>query len=150
MCFALWWVKNSVSSHFHQFSLKNGFLHQIHSWNTNLFRKLCLAPLWVESRVLPNLHHFFSNNAFYIKSTREIQLFLKNCILRYGELKTAFRRNSRWNVGFASNPLMEYNSFLKTVCCFIVSWKQRFSKFLPFLAENAFSIKSTHGLKLFF
>ena len=25
----------------------------------------------------------------------EIQLFLENCILRYGELKTAFHRNSR-------------------------------------------------------
>ena len=63
-----------------------------------IFFENCLAPLWVESRVFPNLHHFSSKNAFYIKSTRKLKLFLENCVLHYGELKTAFRQiftNSR-------------------------------------------------------
>ena len=63
-------------------------------------------------------------NVFDIKSTREIKLFLENCVLRYGELKTGFRQilpilAEKW--GFASNPLMEYNSSLKTVFCAMVS-----------------------------
>ena len=51
------------------------------------------------------------------------KLFLKNCVLHYGEFKKAFRQiftNSRRKMGFASNPLLEYNSFFKTVFCAMV------------------------------
>ena len=114
-------------------------LHQIHSWNTNLFWKLCFLQVWVENSVLPTFHYVWRKIAFDIKSTRELKLFLENCVLRYGEFKTAFRKiftNFRRKMGFASNPVMEYNSSLKTVFCAMVSWIQRFVTFLPILAEK--------------
>ena len=114
-------------------------LHQIHSWNTNLFWKLCFPQLWVENSVLPSFYNVSQKNAFDIKSTRELKLFLKKCVLRYGKFKRAFRQiftNSRRKQGFASNPVMEYNSFLKTVFCAMVSWKQRFVTFSPFIAKK--------------
>ena len=55
------------------------------------------------------------------------------------ELKTAFCKVfiiSCWKILFILNPLMQYNSFLKSVFCFILGWKQRFTSFLPFLAEK--------------
>ena len=53
------------------------------------------------------------------------------------------------------NPIMECNSFLKTVFCYIVGSKPRFAKFLPFLAKKMRSasnplIDTTRSLKVCF
>ena len=100
------WNKRFVK--FSPFLTKKCVFHQIYSWNTNLFWKLCFHPLSVESRILQNLHHFLVKNAFCIKSTHGIKLFLENCVFRHGAMKTAFRQiftNSRWKMGFALNPV---------------------------------------------
>ena len=55
--------------------------------------------------MLPSFYHFSRKNAFDIKSTRELKLFLENCLLRYGELKTAFRRNFSLKCGFCSKSI---------------------------------------------
>ena len=65
--------------------------------------------------------------------------FLEKWVFLHFKLKTAFCKDftiSRWKMRFASNPLMKYSCFLKSVFCFFLGWKQRFTSFLPFLAEK--------------
>ena len=103
---------------FFPFFVAKGVLHQIELWKTTLSWKLCLDPLWVHKSVLPSFHHFSLKNAFCIKPSHAIKLFLENCVLLHCGLKTAFFKIftiSPWKKRFASNPLMDYNSFLKTV-----------------------------------
>ena len=136
-CFIVGWKPRFAK--FTPFLIKKCVLHQIQSWNKTLSRKLCFAPVWVQKSIFQNFHQFLLRNGFCIKSSHEIQLFFENCVLRYGELKTASRHiytNSRWKMGFASNPRMEYKSFLNTVFSSIVGWKPRFAKFKPFLTEK--------------
>ena len=46
---------------------------------------------------------------------------------------------------FASNPVTKYNCYLETVFCSILSEKQHFAKFSPFVAENCV----LHQIELF-
>ena len=77
----------------------------------------------VESRVLPNFHHFSLKNVFVIKSTHGITPFLENCVFLHCGLKTACGQVftiSHQKMRLTSNPLVKYNSFWKTVFCAMV------------------------------
>ena len=78
--------------------------------------------------------------------------FLKTVFCAILGLKTAFFKIFtifRWKMRFASDPVMEYNFIFKTVFCSILGWKQLFNKCSPFVAKNAFCIKSIHGIQIF-
>ena len=103
-------------------------------YNSSLKSVFCFI-LGSKNSVLKNFRYLL----FCIKFPHEIQLFLKNCVLLRYTFKTAFSKAftiSGWEMHFPLNPLMEYNSFLKTVFCYIVGSKPRFAKFLPFLAKK--------------
>ena len=98
----------------------------------NFFLKSVFCQFWVGKSILPSFHHFLLKNSFYIESSHAVQLFLKKCVLLNLGFKTAFCQIltiCRCNMRFASNPLMEDNSFLKSVFCYIVGWQKRCVKF---------------------